>query len=71
MENITVTNLPEPIADELWLNLYQAISIVALTERVATNDELGGEVASHIAGALESAGKLLKNSISIVEASRR
>jgi hypothetical protein len=70
MENITATNLPEPIADELWLNLYQAISIVSLAEHVASN-ELCGEVPSHIAGALEAAGKLLTNSISIVEASRR
>lgn len=70
MENITFTNLPQPLADELWLNLYQAISIITLAEHVATN-ELCGEVPIHLAGALEAATKLLTNSISIVEASRR
>jgi hypothetical protein len=70
MEKTTTANLPQPLADELWLNLYQAISIVKLAEHVASN-ELCGEVPSHLAGALEAAAKLLTNSISIVEASRR
>jgi hypothetical protein len=66
----TTTNLPEPIAAELWTKIDQSHSIVSLAQRVARNDEVDGETSAQIASALEVAQSLLNDVRRLVDKCR-
>jgi hypothetical protein len=64
-----ITNLPEPITDELWLKIDQAHGVVYLANHVARN-HLCGEAESALASSLEAALTLLLDARSLVDKCR-